>query len=337
MECFEEKTIARLAVNSPQYKFSPDGQVLATSGAKEPIRLWDVATGRPIRVFPGNASLGTAVAGFSPDGKVLASISNASRVRLWDVATGQGLRRSGGHREPVSCLAMSPDGKAVATGSSDTTLRLWEADTGKELRVLSGHQAQIAGVVFSRDGRVASADSTGTICLWETRTGKQLHTFREPLGAAKNTDLVRGQFRLIFSTDDRLLVSNPSDGAQYVWGPAMGKEVRKLTAPGRLLSAVTLSPDGKLIAAAGGVDGRADDVVYVWRTNCSAENAPWYYRCVPEIGTPGSRLAPWRSLQMGKSWPRVKGGMGAGGTGIWRFACGKLPGARRFSSWSQRA
>ena len=52
--------------------FSPDSKTLASGGADNVVRLWDVATGKETAVLKGHTDYVCAAA-FSPDGKTLAT------------------------------------------------------------------------------------------------------------------------------------------------------------------------------------------------------------------------------------------------------------------------
>lgn len=62
--------------------FSPNGLMLASGGADEAIRLWDVASGRMGRELRAGRGPVFAVA-FSPDGRWLASGHADGGVRVW--------------------------------------------------------------------------------------------------------------------------------------------------------------------------------------------------------------------------------------------------------------
>src|SRR5437868_3125926 len=74
----------------PAPAFSPDSKLLATGGAENTVKLWDIINRKEIVTLSGHATSVSAVA-FSPDGKLLATASSDQTVKLWDIATKQEL------------------------------------------------------------------------------------------------------------------------------------------------------------------------------------------------------------------------------------------------------
>ena len=148
--------------------FSPDGKRVA-AGAYGVVRVWDVATGRMLRVCKGNAPGAPTRIAWSRDGKRIAG-GDGWVVRVWDVDTGREIYSLAGHNSFVEAVAFSPDGKRLASASEDETVRLWDMETGGEVLTLRGHTGAVRAVVFSPDGDcIVSSGGDKTVRLWDAR------------------------------------------------------------------------------------------------------------------------------------------------------------------------
>jgi WD40 repeat protein len=239
---------------------SPDGRWLAAGGSFgksqiEDIRLYDFVTGKVAALLKGHTNAVTGLA-FSPDGKRLISSSFDTTAIIWDVEKHQLLHKLRGHKAGIFAVAFTPDGARAVTGSDDTTLRLWRVGDGSLIAEMKGHTRAItrALAIRSKDSMIASGDESGEIRLWDGKTGR----FLRILGS--QGDHVGS---LSFFLDgNRLLSTCGYRGcglSQRVWDLATGGQNIVYTRHTSSVLADALSPDGRLVATAGG-----DFRIHIW-------------------------------------------------------------------------
>ncbi len=197
---------------------------------------WSLEKGAAAEVLRFHDGAVNAVA-LLRDGRAVTS-GEDTRIAIWKPGEAKPAAVLLGHKAPVVSLAVSPDSAMLASASWDHTARLWPL-AGGEPRVLEGHKDNVNGVAFTPDGKsVVTAGYDATLRIWSLAGGApDVITLPTPL----NTVAV---------ASDGEIVTAGADGKVYFLtadGQVKG-DVEIGTVP---VIAVAMSPDGKLVAAAG--------------------------------------------------------------------------------------
>lgn len=259
--------------------FAPDGKTLAVSNAggvtmfsDDVTVLWDVATGKQLRVFPDNFG---GHLSFSPDGRrLLGGSFSGSVARLRDIQSGTVIREYSGFGPELS-----PDGRHVVVTNLEGALvtrvfvDVLDAATGAKIWRTEADSAAI-----TPDGRhllvslttVTLTTGSFSFKLFEFATGRLLREFGSATVSRSISDdelIDVGGGVLAVSPDGRLFLTGNLHGHYRLWDLATGKMVRQLRTPdelaGTMLNAVPsgkFSPDGKTVIVTSLSSARLHDV-----------------------------------------------------------------------------
>ena len=225
---------------------------------------------KPLRVLTNHTEwvLGLAQ---TPDGKTLITGDDQGVIIVWDLPAGKERRRWQA-TQWIASLGISPDGSAVAASQHTPLspkalegmparlpqLHFWDVESGQsklDLRKVLDKdfpREAMSAVVYSPDGKWLAAahgklqteKTQGKILLLDPATGKKV---RELAGHPGGTN------DLAFHPDGKHLFSCGRDQMIKIWNLEDGKLVRdfgKFTERGVWIGAISISPDGRLLAAA---------------------------------------------------------------------------------------
>ncbi len=197
----------------------------------------------------------------SPDGTKLAAgvaDNGSGTVYILDLASGENLLSFWAHPYSVADMDFSPDGRLLATGAVDRMVKVWNSSTGALLQSLP-LEGQGTTVEFSHDGGLLASgycdNSENYVCLeasvvlWSTTTWSP---FQYLYGCG---DWCEG---LAYSDADDLIVGVDRNGSMTFWRVSDGWIESSVQLSNFGASAVAISNDGFLLAAA------ANDLVSAW-------------------------------------------------------------------------
>ena len=272
---------------SMQIAISPDERFLAAASDsfryyKMPvIQVWDRTTGQCVfTVEETKHDIKTLV--FSPDNKTLAYAESSNIVKLWDVESSS-LQYMFKAVVPFQAIAFSPDGSLLTSGSTDGIVRFWKVEErgkhtinervfniARKLRphkMLKGHadNSKFIAINFSPDGKkVASANSDGTIRLWDADSGNQQFTLTQHAGSQTALAFNAIKQSKLRDVTNRTLTSMGLSNSHIfvsVWDIDTGNRlsIDRVDKGNHINSEVAISPDGSLFVT-------NDNVVRLWDT-----------------------------------------------------------------------
>lgn len=221
--------------------FSPNGKTVAAAGNDGMLKLWDVKTGRELKslVHTDSPDVDNSVYSvvFSQNGKFIYTGNGDGTISEWNAASGEETDVWKAHYDAVMALAFSPDYRLlVSSGNNEGNAKLWDVVTKRELRKFAepktdGLLENSHVVAFSPNQKMVATSVAGIdekrqqyvyvrTYVWNAETGDRLFTLE-----GQRFD-VGG---LVFTPDNRYLISGSADRTIKIYDLQTGKEARTLT------------------------------------------------------------------------------------------------------------
>lgn len=237
--------------------FAGDGNTLVIgSNVYGRMHVLDVSTGA-VRTIP-KARGRISDVDASVDKSMVATSGYGGSVRLWDLRTDSLIHEWRGDVavESIGFSASSPGGGPLLASASESSrvdrprdgvARLWDVASKRQRREFTVPGHGMDQVALSADGSLlATGDRSDTVIrVWDTRSGELLRSLDRPSQV------------LEFAPHGTTLAS--SDGKSiHVWNAETGSLEREFAA-GPRTGSLAFSPDGAVLAAAGG-----QPAVHLW-------------------------------------------------------------------------
>lgn len=205
--------------------WSPDGSLLAAASTSGPISLFAASAGGKTHELPGH-DLGTNCLAWQPTGLSLASGGQDGAVKFWDATAGQHTATAKFGPAWVEHLAWRPLPTAKDSDPSAPASTPLAVASGKNLSLLNPDASTrhtfapapktISALAWQPGGGCLAASHFGGVQLWDADD----HVLQ------KNFPYANGIHALVWSPDDKWLVSGNQDPSVHLWIPEQDIELQ---------------------------------------------------------------------------------------------------------------
>ena len=233
---------------------SPNGKQMVSTSFNE-IKIWDMENGVCVdSLKQHSAYVNTAF--FSHNGKYIVTASKDKTVKMWNVIGGEPIKNYDSFYDEVITASFSPDDKRIVSASGKT-IKILDVpeepvfDYGKERFV------SYLETIFSTNLQGTKLLTIGvddSIKVWDIDTQTLIATMEGKCSTFRvNT--------LLFSDDEKYVISASVDKTIKVWDALTGKEKKRIDCDDAVYSAV-ISPDGNCLIAT-----LYDRTIRMWKTS----------------------------------------------------------------------
>ena len=235
--------------------FSPDSVSVLIGYVDGTVQLWNRDTTRVEVLNPATPKQTPEVSNaqtvcFSSDGKLAAASAAYGPIRIWDTAS-RSLLHTIDPEVIVQRMAFYPGNQYLLhAGMGPMALR--KVESGALVRVLSGETQPVGAVAVSTTTLAVCTMLCESVKMWDLRTGQELPVVPMPKDFQVSA--------MIFSPDDKLLVTGGNDGVIRIWDLGSRKELQTFAGHSKKIRALAMSHNGQLL-----LSGSEDETVKLWQ------------------------------------------------------------------------